>query len=181
MRKRSKKKHQTDSRTSPDNINLINSKKSGEKSPFIWITLAIIFGYAHMKHLENLFENSKHFSHLSTLERELSFRTESGLYYYYFKSLVVDENAKPLNTSLVYLVYDVFLNDNRTEYPDTINSLQRFNLYPELILAMFYRTFNRFGLLKTSCFTVYNDFICCKCLRKCTALFCVSPIWCMYA
>lgn len=128
----------------------------------VWLALALAFGYAHLVHVESLFENDKHFSHLSTLERELSFRTESGLYYYYFKSLVVVENATdsaPLltnNNSLVGLVYDVFLNDNRTEHPNTINSLQRFNLYPELVLAIFYRFFNNLGLLKRNCFNVYK-------------------------
>lgn len=123
------------------------------------VLLAFLLGYVHMKHVENLFENDKHFSHLSNIERELSFRTESGLYYYYFKSLVVDQDLNPIDnsTSLIHLVNTVFINDNRTEYPDTINSLQRFNLYPELALATVYRTFNKFGLLKKNCWQVEKN------------------------
>ena len=118
------------------------------------IVLAILFGYYHMYHIETLFENEKHFSHLSNLERELSFRTESGLYYYYFKFLVVDKNMSISNISLVRLVQNVMIYDNRTEYPTTINSLQRFNLYPELFISVVYRAMNGLGLLNKTCWKV---------------------------
>ena len=119
-----------------------------------WLVLSCLFGYLHMVHVDTLFENDKHFSHLSTLERELSFRTESGLYYYYFKVLVVDEHNRPTNESLASLVYRLILYDNRTEYPDTINTLQRFNLYPELSLAVLYRIANGMGLLGKTCWKI---------------------------
>ena len=113
--------------------------------------ICAILGYLHATHVENLFENDKHFSHLSTLERELSFRTESGLYYYYFKILLND------SVSLPSLVNKLIINDQRTEHPFTINSLERFNLYPELLLAGIYRLANSFGILTKSCWQVERD------------------------
>ena len=120
----------------------------------IFILLSVLFGYLHSKHIESLFENDKHFSHLSNLERELSFRTESGLYYYYFKNLVVDMQTRPLNESLIELTQRLIINDERTEHPSSINSLQRFNLYPELFLAFLYRIMNKFGFLSKECWQI---------------------------
>lgn len=110
--------------------------------------ISLAFAFFHIQHLQDLFENSTFFSHLSDLERELSFRTENGLYYSYYKQLVSTESG--LTESLV----NNLLHDNRTEHPNTINTLQRFNLYPELILASIYRFANHLGLLEQECWQV---------------------------
>jgi len=72
------------------------------------------------------------FSNINQIQREISFRTESGLYFSYYKQIV-------LAPSLVQGIYDV-MHDNRTEHLRTINILERFNIYQEVILAALYRT-----------------------------------------
>ncbi|CAI9741898.1 probable C-mannosyltransferase DPY19L1 [Octopus vulgaris] len=96
-------------------------------------TIAITAGVLHRNHVSKMFENDKHFSHLSTLERELSFRTEMGLYYSYYKTMV---DSPTLKDGLM----DIMM-DNVTEYPQVINTLKRFNLYPEILLAVGYRSY----------------------------------------
>ncbi|CAK9293437.1 unnamed protein product [Gordionus sp. m RMFG-2023] len=99
----------------------------------VFIT-AIVFGCIHSYYIYTLFENDRHFSHLSNLERELSFRSEMGLYYSYYKQLV---HAPSYNVGLKLL-----LNDKLTEYPNKINIIKKFNIYPEVISALLYRIFN---------------------------------------
>lgn len=108
----------------------------------ISLGVALINSY----HVASLFENDRHFSHLSNLEREMTFRTEMGLYYSYFKTIVEAD-------SFLDGTYQLYKN-NITEYPLVINTLKRFNLYPELFAGALYRSFNHFGLLEQQCWTV---------------------------
>nr|XP_020824757.1 probable C-mannosyltransferase DPY19L2 isoform X4 [Phascolarctos cinereus] len=98
---------------------------------FSWnLTLSIgaFVGVMHWAHLTTLFENDRHFSHLSTLEREMTFRTEMGLYYSYFKTMI----EAPTFLRGLWLI----MNDRLTEFPLVINAVKRFHLYPEATRVM---------------------------------------------
>uniref|UniRef100_A0A8C4KM19 Dpy-19 like C-mannosyltransferase 1 n=1 Tax=Dromaius novaehollandiae TaxID=8790 RepID=A0A8C4KM19_DRONO len=111
---------------------------------------AAFAGVLHWCHITTLFENDRHFSHLSTLEREMAFRTEMGLYYSYFKTII----EAPSFWNGVWAI----MNDRLTEYPLVINTLQRFNLYPEVVLASWYRIYTTImdflGVPTKICWTV---------------------------
>ncbi|KAI8510976.1 hypothetical protein Bbelb_118920 [Branchiostoma belcheri] len=81
-----------------------------------------------------LHENYLSFSNIKEVEREISFRTETGLYYSYYKQLV---NAPTIAQGLYELVHD-----NITEHGKTINILERFNIYQEVVMALMYRIFS---------------------------------------
>jgi len=110
------------------------------------VLITLVVGWLNSSHVASLFENDRHFSHLSNLEREMTFRTEMGLYYSYFKTLVEAD-------SLIDGAQQLYRN-NLTEYPLVINTLKRFNLYPELAAGALYRSLNSLGFLSQQCWTV---------------------------
>uniref|UniRef100_A0A4W5K8N9 Dpy-19 like C-mannosyltransferase 1 n=1 Tax=Hucho hucho TaxID=62062 RepID=A0A4W5K8N9_9TELE len=115
------------------------------------IGITVIIGkFQYLAHLTNLFENDKHFSHLSLIEKEMAFHTEMGLYYSYFKVFI---NAPSFLHGL-HLV----TNDRFSEYPLVINALKRFNLYPEVFLSSLFRiytgTMDFFGIPTKACWNV---------------------------
>uniref|UniRef100_A0A8C7HMW4 Probable C-mannosyltransferase DPY19L1 n=1 Tax=Oncorhynchus kisutch TaxID=8019 RepID=A0A8C7HMW4_ONCKI len=120
-----------------------------DKPVYIFLT-AVLAGLLHWAHLTNLFENDKHFSHLSSIEKEMAFRTEMGLYYSYFKVFI---NAPSFLHGL-----HLIMNDRFSEYPLVINALKRFNLYPEVFLGSLFRiytgTMDFFGIPTKACWNV---------------------------
>ncbi|KAE8289352.1 putative C-mannosyltransferase DPY19L1 [Larimichthys crocea] len=114
------------------------------------LLLAALTGYLHWHHLSQLFENDRHFSHLSNLEKEMAFRTEMGLYYSYYKAII----EAPTFLDGLHMV----MNDRLTEYPLVINTLKRFNLYPEVVLASWYRMYTGvmgyFGIPTKMCWSI---------------------------
>ncbi|KAF7459333.1 Dpy-19/Dpy-19-like protein [Cryptosporidium felis] len=66
-------------------------------------------------------------------EQKLSLFSETAFYYSYFEDIVNSQD------SLFNVILNRLIRDNRTEYPDVINSLSRFNIYQEVILGILYR------------------------------------------
>ncbi|KAF7649250.1 hypothetical protein LDENG_00144550 [Lucifuga dentata] len=116
------------------------------------VFLAALSGYLHWYHVSLLFENDRHFSHLSNLEKEMAFRTEMGLYYSYYKTII----EAPSFLDGLYMI----MNDRLTEHPLVINTLKRFNLYPEVVLASWYRmytgTMAYFGIPTKMCWSIHR-------------------------
>jgi len=119
-----KSKHKEESGAKITSSWLIPFTKYGSGYASLVLIIAVGFGIFHSYHVSRMFENERFFSHLSALERELSFRTEMGLYYSYYKTIA----EAPTFIRGVHAI----MNCNVTEYPDTINTLKRFNLYPEV-------------------------------------------------
>ena len=69
-----------------------------------------------------------------------------GLYYSYFKTMLEAESG-------LKGLHNLYAN-NITEYPNTINVLKRFNVYPELLLGLIYRFADSHQWLQKTCWPV---------------------------
>ncbi|XP_029310884.1 probable C-mannosyltransferase DPY19L3 isoform X2 [Cottoperca gobio] len=95
-------------------------------------------------------ENLLWFSQLTEVEREISFRTECGLYYSYYKQML---QAPSIQDGLSDLIHD-----NLTESKRTINLLQRMNIYQEVFLSVLYRLLPIQSYLEPVYFYIYTVF-----------------------
>ncbi|CAL8071737.1 unnamed protein product [Calicophoron daubneyi] len=133
------------------------------------IVIAVCASLLHWIYVSGLHENDLFFSRLSSMERELTFRTEMGFYYSYYKQLILASNW---SEGWYSLLSDVRTEVPRclkltnsadpsdisfTEYCSDLNAMRRFNLYPELILAWAYRLAQQYRLLPEACYQVNRD------------------------
>ncbi|KAL3983281.1 Q-cell neuroblast polarization family protein [Acanthocheilonema viteae] len=108
---------------------------------YIGFLVALVCGFIFGKYMQELHETKLWFSHIEQVEQEISLRTEAGLYYFYYKFAVHPQMS--FNNTIYALMHD-----NSTEFPRQINVLERFNVYQELILAVLYKFFASFRLLR---------------------------------
>ncbi|XP_078256588.1 protein C-mannosyl-transferase DPY19L3 [Rhinoraja longicauda] len=112
--------------------------------------LGLFLGLVTSVYVATLHENDLWFSSIQEVEREISFRTECGLYYSYYKQML---QAPTINQGLKELLYD-----NQTESRRTINLLKRMNIYQEVILSILYRILSLQNYLEPVYFYVYTVF-----------------------
>ncbi|XP_054025946.1 probable C-mannosyltransferase DPY19L3 isoform X2 [Dryobates pubescens] len=111
---------------------------------------AISLGLLTSVYVATLHENDLWFSNIKEVEREISFRTECGLYYSYYKQMI---QAPSIQQGLHGLVYD-----NKTESVRTINILERMNVYQEVFLSILYRILPIQQYLEPVYFYIYTLF-----------------------
>ncbi|NXY46160.1 D19L3 mannosyltransferase, partial [Ceuthmochares aereus] len=112
--------------------------------------VAVSLGLLTSVYVATLHENDLWFSNIKEVEREISFRTECGLYYSYYKQMI---QAASIQQGLHGLVYD-----NKTESVRTINILERMNVYQEVFLSILYRILPIQQYLEPVYFYIYTLF-----------------------
>ncbi|CAK6962016.1 probable C-mannosyltransferase DPY19L3 [Scomber scombrus] len=120
----------------------------------IWTSIgwsvAVGLGLLCCIYVATLHENDLWFSNIKEVEREISFRTECGLYYSYYKQMLL---APSIQEGLSDLIHD-----NLTESKRTINLLQRMNIYQEVFLSVLYRLLPIQSYLEPVYFYIYTVF-----------------------
>uniref|UniRef100_A0A8C7F4G9 Dpy-19 like C-mannosyltransferase 3 n=1 Tax=Oncorhynchus kisutch TaxID=8019 RepID=A0A8C7F4G9_ONCKI len=120
----------------------------------LWVaigwTVGISLGMLSCIYVATLHENDLWFSNIKEVEREISFRTECGLYYSYYKQML---RAPSIQQGLSELI-----NDNATESKRTINLLRRMNIYQEVFLGVLYRILPIQAYLEPVYFYIYTVF-----------------------
>ncbi|KAJ8000274.1 hypothetical protein DPEC_G00203140 [Dallia pectoralis] len=98
---------------------------------FFGCLAAVTCGMMYALYLSTYHERKFWFSSRQELEREITFQGGSGLYYYYYKHML-------MAPSFERGVYEL-MRDNRTVSGQTINTVERLSLYPELVTSLLYR------------------------------------------
>ncbi|XP_067327241.1 protein C-mannosyl-transferase DPY19L3 [Anolis sagrei] len=119
-------------------------------SPLVGGIIGISLAILTSVYVATLHENDLWFSNIKEVEREISFRTECGLYYSYYKQML---QAPSIQQGLHGLIYD-----NKTESMRTINILERMNVYQEVFLSILYTVFQVKNFLEPVYFYIYTVF-----------------------
>lgn len=87
--------------------------------------LGLIF--IQVLHTSSVFETKTNFSRKNRLERQLYFRNEDAIYMYIYHTLA---EAKDFRTGFAQI-----LRNNYTEHLNTVNSIERYSILPEIVIA----------------------------------------------
>uniref|UniRef100_A0A7N6BHV3 Dpy-19 like C-mannosyltransferase 3 n=1 Tax=Anabas testudineus TaxID=64144 RepID=A0A7N6BHV3_ANATE len=140
--------------TSSANISEVQLYCDWSWEAIIWTSIgwsvSVGLGLLCCIYVATLHENDLWFSNIKEVEREISFRTECGLYYSYYKQML---QAPSIQEGLSDLIHD-----NLTESKRTINLLQRMNIYQEVFLSVLYRSLPIQSYLEPVYFYIYTVF-----------------------
>jgi C-mannosyltransferase DPY19L len=110
------------------------------------------FAYIHIYHSSESFFVQTNFPYLTKIEKEILFKDDLGLYYFYYKTIVSEVDFDR--------GMERILRDNLTEYPRTINPIKKYHIYPEILTAFLYTNFmnlsNFLNLSKELCWAIQN-------------------------
>ncbi|KAJ6637254.1 C-mannosyltransferase dpy-19 like [Pseudolycoriella hygida] len=108
----------------------------GSNKPLLVASQAFIgmgLFFVHVFHVSYVFESETNFSNLDNVGRELIFKSDHALYYSYYKTIA---DAPDFVSG-----FNKLMSDNRTEYPNSINTIYRFHIFPEIVLGYLYKYF----------------------------------------
>uniref|UniRef100_A0A8C6XLB6 Dpy-19 like C-mannosyltransferase 3 n=1 Tax=Naja naja TaxID=35670 RepID=A0A8C6XLB6_NAJNA len=108
---------------------LCSAKQWKKVSLVVGGIVGLFLGTLTSVYISTLHENDLWFSNIKEVEREISFRTECGLYYSYYKQMLAAPSIQQGLHSLIY--------DNKTESMRTINILERMNVYQKYFSACY--------------------------------------------
>ncbi|KAK9172957.1 Q-cell neuroblast polarization family protein [Cryptosporidium meleagridis] len=113
-----------------NNFSNLCNKKTWNKT--IWMTVfsSIIFSsFLILRHRKMLLRSYE--------EQKMSLFSETAFYFSFYDEIVNSSES-------IKNIMQKIISDDRTEYPDIINSLSRFNIYQEVILGVLYKLFLEF-------------------------------------
>lgn len=92
---------------------------------FNFLCLGLIF--LQVFHMSSVFESRTNFSRKTRLERQMIFRGDDAIYMHIYNTLA---GAKDFRSGL-----ENILRENHTEYLNTVNSIDRYSILPEIVIA----------------------------------------------
>ena len=76
----------------------------------------------------------------------------------FFHWFYKDHHFEPFSAKSLSDAYHQFTHDNKTEFPNEVNILERFNIYQEIFLGVIYLTFQSFIKMRPIFFYTYSVF-----------------------